>query len=55
MTEEVFKNCSLDIIVPNSVIELPNVDRSREGDAWLDRLSVAGERTGAFFGLCVTL
>ncbi|KLO07583.1 hypothetical protein SCHPADRAFT_881506 [Schizopora paradoxa] len=49
MTEEVFKNCSLDIIVPNSVIELPDVDRSHEGDAWIDRLSDAGERTGAFF------
>ncbi len=51
--EDIFKTCSLDILVPNSVIELPDVSRSQDGDTWLGRLSNAGERTGAFFGLCV--
>lgn len=48
--ELVFNNCTLDIIVPDSLIQLPTEDDSFTVDDWLEKAREPGERKQAFFG-----
>ena len=48
--ELAFNNCALDIIVPDSLLSLPNKDDDATVDDWLKRAREPGERKAAFFG-----
>ena len=48
--EVAFNNCALEIIVPDSLLQLPIEDDSLAVEEWLTRAREPGERKQAFFG-----
>lgn len=56
--ENLFNSCSLDVVVPNAVVEIPEWtpdSPSFMSDMFMSSLEGAGERSGAFFGVHVAL
>lgn len=52
--ESVFNHCGLEIIVPDSLLELPSGDKDNSitAEDWLKQARAPGERKAAFFGAC---
>ena len=48
--EQIFNDCTLDLIVPDGVLELPEQTGDASVDEWIKHAHAVGERKQAFFG-----
>ena len=49
--EQIFNDCTLDLVVPNGILPLPAQDGGASAvDEWLKLAQDVGERKQAFFG-----
>ena len=49
--EQLLSSCSIDVVVPDRVIDLPRREEFGCGDDWFDLVRDAGARQRAFFGV----
>ena len=49
--EQLLSSCSIDVVVPDRVIDLPCREELGYGDTWLVLVRDAGARQRAFFGV----
>lgn len=48
--EQLLSSCSIDIVVPDTVVGLPQREEASSADVWLELAQGAGARQKAFFG-----